>query len=91
MAGAKAIICRLMALAFQVYGFGYAFAQDASGYPSLIEAKPAGTMSLVTGSNTGLPGYAEGDIPPKAIGGPFVLILEDFVKRASIKSLHKYL
>ncbi len=48
-------------LALQLYGFGYALAPDASGYESYW-SKDYRYHQSATGSNTILPGYAEGEI-----------------------------
>ena len=48
-------------LALQLYGFGYALAPDASGYESYW-SKDYSYHQSATGSNTILPGYAEGEI-----------------------------
>ena len=48
-------------LALQLYGFGYALSPDASGYESYW-SKDYTYHQSVTGSNTILPGYTEGDI-----------------------------
>ena len=53
-------------LALQLYGFGYALAPDASGYESYW-SKDQRYHQSATGSNTVLPGYAEGDITIKAM------------------------
>jgi hypothetical protein len=48
-------------LAMQLYGIGWALAPDASGYESYWSADHVYHQS-VTGSNTIVPGYAEGEI-----------------------------
>lgn len=53
-------------LALQLYGFGYALAPDASGYESYW-SKDKQYHQSATGSNTILPGYADGDIVIRAM------------------------
>ena len=53
-------------LALQLYGFGYALAPDASGYVSYWSPDMHYHQS-VTGSNTILPGYAEGEVDYREI------------------------
>lgn len=53
-------------LALQIYGFGYALAPDASGYESYWSKDQVYHQSP-TGSNTILPGYAEGEVTVRAM------------------------
>lgn len=53
-------------LALQLYGFGYALSPDASGYESYWSKDQVYHQSP-TGSNTILPGYAEGEVTIRAM------------------------
>lgn len=68
-------------LALQLYGFGYALSPDASGYESYW-SKDHTYHQSVTGSNTIMPGYTEGDIVVNALE-PYVDSLS-FVNEAAL-------
>lgn len=82
-------------LALQIYGFGYALAPDASGYESYWSKDQVYHQSP-TGSNTILPGYAEGEITVRAMepcvnAGSFVNIqsLNPHINMADLEAAEK--
>lgn len=69
-------------LALQLYGFGYALAPDAAGYESYWSADYRYHQSAA-GSNTILPGYAEGNITVRLME-PGIDTIADFVNTQSL-------
>ena len=82
-------------LALQFYGFGYALVPDAAGYESYWSADH-GYHQSVTGANTIIPGYTEGEIEvnamePQVESGQFVNTeaLTDVVNFADVSADEK--